>query len=441
MLLPSSSLRCLSLIALALDVGLSPSSAFPATPEPAGVRIVVETPRPGSVVRNRTDMAPLGGVATAEGAGPGRFDVVLVLDVSGSTAYPSGIDVDGDGQVGETRPSLLPGVQDIVNTDPGDSVLSAEVQAARILLDSLDPARVRIGVVSFAGEIDPATARRRSPTQADAYLEHPLTDDYAAVRASLDAVLLRGPSGGTDMEAGIKLAIRELAALSGAVSQPRENAKKAILFLTDGTPSLPFGLGNVEDLQDREAAVSAARLARAGGILINVYGLGPRAIDYPVAATEIAKVSSGVYTPVRRPGDIVAILSGVSFANVEDVVAVNLTLGEMSAPEDILLHPDGSFQGFVPVRPGRNRIRISALASDGTRGSTEFEIDFRNLDMTDAELQAELERVRQRNREIQLLVERKRQEAFRERERERALRIEVEKEEVKEETPQGSGSP
>ena len=53
-------------------------------------------------------------------------------------------------------------------------------------------------------------------------------------------------------------------------------------------------------------------------------------------------------------------LTGVSFANVEDVVAVNLTLGEMSGPDDILLSPDGSFRGFIPVRPGKNRIRISA---------------------------------------------------------------------------------
>ena len=35
----------------------------------------------------------------------------------------------------------------------------------------------------------------------------------------------------------------------------------------------------------------------------------------------MSKVTGGVYTPVRTPGDIVALLSGVSFANVEDVVA------------------------------------------------------------------------------------------------------------------------
>jgi hypothetical protein len=140
----------------------------------------------------------------------------------------------------------------------------------------------------------------------------------------------------------------------------------------------------------------------------------------------MAAISGGLYTPVRRPGDIVAMLSGVSFANIDDVVAVNLTTRDMSGPADILVNPDGSFEGFVPVRPGTNRIRVSALASDGSRGSTEFDIVFKHQDLTDAELQAELERVRERNRDIQLLMERKRQEAFRRGERDRQLEIEVE---------------
>ncbi len=413
---------------LFLSVSVAPASGA-AAQEPTAVRIVVETPRNGSVVRNRTDMTALAGVATAEGAGPLYFDIMVVLDVSGSTRYPSGIDVDGDGEIGETQSGLLQAMPDTINTDPGDSVLAAEVAAAKALVGGLDSTRVRVGVVSFAGEIDPSTGRRRSATQADAFLEQALTSDYARVHRALDAVLLRGSSGGTNMEAGIKMAVRELAGLSGSVSKPKRSSKKAILLLTDGKPSLPFGRGNVEDPEDDEAVIAAARLARAGGILINAYGLGPGAIDYPVAATEMAKVSGGVYTPVRRPGDIVTVLSGVSFANIEDVVAVNLTMGEMAGPDDVLLHPDGSFHGFVPVRPGMNRIRVSALASDGSRGSAEFEIEFRHLDRTDAELEVELERVRRRNREIQLILERKRQDAFRQRERDRALRIEVEENE------------
>jgi hypothetical protein len=388
------------------------------------VRVVVETPRPGEVLRGRTDVAPIAGLASADGQ-PTKFDVVIVVDVSGSTKYPSGIDVDGDGELGETRSSLLPGTPDVPNTDPDDSVLAAETQAATALVDGLDATRVRVGVVSFAGAIDPATGRRRSPDQADAWLEQALTENLEASRQALRAIHLRGASGGTNMEAGIKLALRELAGLSGAQSKPRPWAKKVILLLTDGKPSLPFGLGNKEDPEDIEAVQAAAQLARAAGVTINAYGLGPVAIDYPIAATEMARLTGGLYTPVRRPGDIVAMLSGVSFANIDDVAAVNLTTGDWAGRDDILLQPDGSFKGYVPVRQGRNRIRIAALASDGSRGSAEFDIVFKHQDLTDAELKQELDRIQRRNRELQLLMERKIQAQHRE-QLQRELELEVE---------------
>ena len=415
--------------ALCAALGLLVAGAAQAAGDAKPLRIHIESPAPGEVVRSRSDMAPLSGMAIA-GERPTEFDLMLVLDVSGSTAYPSGLDIDGDGELGRRGdPPLVAVMPQVKNTDPDDSVLAAEVAGGLRLLEELDPRRVRIGVVSFSGEIDPATGRRLSPNQVDAQLEQPLTDDFALVARALEVVKLRGAHGGTNMEAGLKLALRELAGLSGARSQPRRGVKRVILFLTDGKPSLPFGLANVEDPEDIEAVVAASRLAKVAAVSVNVFGLGPSAIDFPVAATEMARVSGGLYTPVRRPGDIVALLSGVSFANVDDVVAVNLTLNEWAGPDDILLKPDGSFEGFVPVRPGRNRIRVSALASDGTRGSTEVEIVFKHQDLTDAELRAELERIRARQRELQLVVERKRQDAFRRAERERALTIEVEEEE------------
>jgi len=397
---------------------LPPHDALP-------VKIEIRTPKPGETLRNKTDMAPLAGLAIA-GERATNFDVMVVIDVSGSTEYPSGIDVDNDGILGQTERSTTPGVEDTPNTDPDDSILSAEVMAAKSLLGGLDASRVHVGVASFSGEIDPNTGRGVNAAN-DAMLELPLTADFNAVRGALEAIRLRGASGGTNMQAGVKLALRELAALPGALSQPRANAKKVILFLTDGRPSLPFGLANVEDKEDQLAAIDAASLAKVAGVMLNVYGLGPEAINYPIAASEMAKVTNGTYTPVRVPGDIVSLLSGVSFANVEDVVAVNLTLMEWAGPNDILLLPDGSFKGFVPVRPGMNRIRVSALASDGTRGSTEFDLQFATQGMTSLELAAEQERIRQRTKEIQLRLERDKQEAFRKQERERTLTIGVER--------------
>jgi hypothetical protein len=414
-------------------------AAFAAHADDAGpVKIEIRSPKPGETLHNKTDMAPLAGLAIA-GERPTSFDVMVVIDVSGSTEYPSGIDVDNDGVTGQTERSLSPGVADTPNTDPDDSILSAEVAAATALLDGLDASRVHVGLATFSGDIDPVTERGVNAAN-DAQLEVPLTDNYGALRGALEAVKLRGPSGGTNMQAGVKLALRELASLPGAQSHPRANSKKVILFLTDGRPSLPFGLANVEDKDDTMAAIDAAALAKVAGVTLNVYGLGPSAIDYPVAATEMAKATNGVYTPVRRPGDIVALLSGVSFANVEDVVAVNLTLMEWAGPNDILLSPDGSFTGFVPVRPGVNRIRVSALASDGSRGSMEFDLKFAQQGMTELELAADRDRIRQRTKEIQLRLERDKQEAFRKQERERTLEIGVDRA-GGQSAPQGTPAP
>ena len=135
-----------------------------------------------------------------------------------------------------------------------------------------------------------------------------------------------------------------------------------------------MGKGNREDPGDGEAALRAAQLARSAGISINTYALGPTALQYPRVVTEMARMTVGNYTPVQNPGDIVTLLQGVTFADVEDVVLTNLSTGEFST--DVRLAPDGSFTGFVPVREGRNRVRISALASDGSRGSVELEFDF-----------------------------------------------------------------
>jgi hypothetical protein len=190
-----------------------------------------------------------------------------------------------------------------------------------------------------------------------------------------------------------------------------------MLFLTDGTPTVPIGKGILMDPGDVDAALNAARLAHTAGITINTYAIGPGALTQQLAVTEIARISLGTFTPVRNPGDIIAILQGVSFANIEDVVVTNLTTGDFST--DVRLSPDGSFTGFVPVKEGANRVRVTALSTDGTRGSVELDLDFRMAELTDRELALELERIRDRNKELQLLLERKRIDAFRASEKQR----------------------
>ncbi len=368
------------------------------------VRILIDSPAPGVQVESQVHQARISGNAVAEGDEPLLYDVMLAIDVSASTRAASGVDVDGDGEVGANPLlELLPPTAysaDTLSSDPEDSVLHAEVAAARGLIERLDARRVRVGVISFAGEVDPMTGKRKHLDQQDAWVDAPLTADLEQIHRTLDAILARGARGATNFAAGVRLGIRELSALSGARSAPRPEAKKVILFLTDGAPTLPSGRGNQIDPGDSEAAVRAAQVAHRAGISINTYALGQGALTYPQVVTEMARVSLGTYTPVQNPGDIIMLLQGVSFANVEDVVFTNISTGDFST--DVRLNPDGSFQGYVPVREGPNRVRVIALASDGSRGAVEFDFVFKRSELSGRDKLRELEEIQRQNKALEL---------------------------------------
>ncbi len=397
----------------------------------SAVRIVIEEPKQGESVRNSVHQAPIRGNAFTKGKRRLAIDVMIAIDISGSTRAASGADVDGDGEIGfnprveQVPPGLYP--PDVLSTDPHDTILAAEITAAAALLENLDSNRLRVGVLSFGGEVNRATGRQVAYGQQDAWIETPLTSDFGQVRRALQSILARGPRGGTNFAAGIRLAVTELTGLHGARSAPRPEAAKILMFLTDGVPSFPFGLSRESDPGDIEAAIGAARVARKAGITINTYSLGMTALDNPVAATEMSRLTLGTFTPVKNPGDVITYLQGVTFASVEDVVFTNLTTSEIS--EDVRLLPDGSFSGYLPVREGVNRVRVTALATDGSEGYTEFNLEFGVSGRTSRELTLELNGIRKQNRELQLLVEREKVRQFRERQR-KGLELEIEGPEI-----------
>jgi len=410
--------------ALAVPAG----SAAQGVPDAVGVQIT--SPGAGATVANNLHHARITGEALAHGAGARLYDVMLVIDVSHSTRAASGSDVDGDGMVGVnpnvgTALKLPPGAvpRDVLSTDPQDTVLHAQAQAARALLADLDPRRVRVGIITFSGEVNPTTGERLAIDQQDARVEAPLTADYAALERTLRAIVARGPHGATNYAAGIRLAVVELNGLAGAQSTAAPEREKVMLFLSDGLPTFPIGKGSERDPGDEEAAIRAAELASRSGIIINTYALGPAAMKYPHALTEMARVGRGTYTPVQRPGAIIALLAGVTFADVEDVIFTNLTTGDLST--DVRLNPDGSFTGYVPVQEGVNRVRVTALASDGRRGDAEFEFAFEHRDIGDRRQVAELDRIRRQNRHLEIQRRRLEIDAFRAEQR-RRVEISVE---------------
>lgn len=406
--------------------------------EAAPVDIEIRSPQPGETVKNRVHMAPVRGAARSGSGEPADFDVLIAIDVSHSTRYPSGIDVDGDEEVGFNPQEELvaPGTypEDLVCSDPDDTILAAEIQAARYLLQVLGSGRTRVGVVAFSGDVDPDTGTQVRPGQKDAWVVVPLTNDFQKIQRALDAIRDEGPHGATNYAAAVQLSVVELAGLPGAESQPRPEAKRVVLFLTDGVPTFPFGKGIVADPEDTEVAINAARLARKAGITINTYALGRHALAKPVAVMEMARLTVGAYTPVRNPGDIVSFLQGVSFANIDDVVITNLTTNEISY--DVQLAPDGSFSAFVPVREGANQLQVTALASDGGEHTVELRLDFEKSGLSERELALELERIKKRNKELLKLIERKRIQAFRERQQKKVVIEADEEAEAGEPAPQ-----
>ncbi len=414
--------------AIALSASLACAAASAAAGPPAPVHITITSPAADEVVQNRVTMAPVRGHAVSGSGEVLDFDVMLAIDVSHSTRYPSGLDVDEDGDLGinPEQELIAPGTypEGTICSDPDDTILAAEVKAARWLLEVLDPKHTRVGLIVFSGLVDPETGGRLDPDQRDALVKVPLTSDFAQIGAALDTILAEGPYGATNFADAIQLSVIELAGLSRAYSEPRLGARKIVLMLTDGVPTFPYGRGTEADPEDTEAAIQAARLAKRAGVRINTFALGQQALASPAALSEISRITVGTFTPVRNPGDIGAFLQGVSFANVDDVVVTNHSTGEVSY--DVQLAPDGSFDAFVPVREGTNDVEVAVLASDGGEASTRFELVFAKSGLTARELALELERIKRRNQALMRMIEQQRIEAFRERQRKR---IEVEAEE------------
>lgn len=239
---------------------------------------------------------------------PLRLDLAIAVDVSGSARAASGIDVDGDGVVGRNPrldARLATGQPaEVLSTDPGDSVLAAEIAAVRALLARLraEAADVRLAVVAFAGNADPETGLQTGPPEANAELLAPL-GSLDTAEAALAAIARRGATGGTDFAAAIRSA---RAALCDSPARP--GAERRLLLLTDGVPSLPYGLVNRVDPSDVSAALTAARQAQACGIRIDVFAIGLGATGDPFASQEIARLTGGIYRPIRAAGTLRAAL-------------------------------------------------------------------------------------------------------------------------------------
>ncbi|MCP3986797.1 MAG: VWA domain-containing protein [bacterium] len=344
--------RSLLLLALALT---------PAWAEAASPFLEVDAPAEDG---HATDQA----LFEVQGHGGNRrgdgHDVVIALDVSESTLLDSGLELDGDGPAGKTDPELLAWLVEQTGESPlvkrlrdeqdfEDTVLAAELEAARALASRLDPARFRVGVVTFAEEariVAPLGSSRDELTSAlvdvprDLYWESAGTNYQAAVEKAHD--LLRPPLGLPD------------------------NRLRSIVFLSDGSPTRPL-LGNRADRFALEAAVAAGR----DDIRLFAFAIGPEAESGLEVLARMTGWTSGRLETVTRPGLIVNRLRQLDLVGLAHLEVGNATTGK--AARALRVFPDGSFDAFVELAPGTNELRFLARDQKGTRHEVVRRVEFR----------------------------------------------------------------
>jgi hypothetical protein len=183
-------------------------------------RVQILSPKEGShITQDQNSVLVSGKVATDIGRSP-NVDILFVIDTSGSTSQYAGADFgdlsqlpDNSGSFGFGRPQISIGgfgMGQPPQRNLRNSILAAEVGAARRLLLQLNSQTTRIGIVTF-GE--------------GAKVLQPLTHDFEQVRRSLDDILRAGPYGGTNMAEGIRAGITEHEAWTGTDPTPRTAAR------------------------------------------------------------------------------------------------------------------------------------------------------------------------------------------------------------------------
>jgi hypothetical protein len=333
------------------------------------IELTIEYPQSGDSVSDPGCGCFVAGRASTAKTG---FDIAIVLDMSGSTAEPSGADINRDGVVGVRRgvgPNWYLGTR---STDTGDTVLAAEIAAAEKLLDDLDPRVTRVSVVSFAGGLEPGTGGRLigSVEIPVSYTHIPLTRDFHEVREALARLRLAGSQGGTDMAAGVRRGFVELSGLTGARSEVDPTSTKMMFFFTDGEPTEPHGPG--QRLLNYQAVINEARRARKLGVRVHTFAVGETAVRAPIAAVRLADITGGQFTPVMDPGKLGAVLETIGFANVEEVSIRSRPLGNDA--NLVHLGPDGSWAGFIKLAKGVNRIEVSAKSKSGIEAKTHVNV-------------------------------------------------------------------
>jgi hypothetical protein len=324
-------------VLLAGCASLPPDSAPAEVGTPRGLSfydLEVHAPNEGSRVNSRTGTAELF-----------ESDVVLAIDLSNTTLLSSGIDLDEDGVTGKDRRHGFGAMEARRGrsprrwtTDRHDTIVLAEIEAARAIVAGLAPRRNRIGLVTYVG-----SAKQRVPVGSP-----------EASSAAIERLRPIEDWTGTNVAAALRRSQRMLEHPS-LITHPRRD--RVILLFSDGQPSVP---------QSRFYASAAARRAAAdlaaAGTRIYLLTFGELEAKSLEFVNQMASAASGVLVPVTDPRSLLQDLPPVELAP-QSLVIANRTLGRPARA----VHADrqGHFRGYVPLAEGGNEIEVTAVLANG----------------------------------------------------------------------------
>jgi hypothetical protein len=329
------------------------------------LRVAIEYPEADREVVGPDARGFVTGTAYLAQGERGAFEIYIALDASRSTRRPCGVDVDGDGTVGElSRLGRVPLVGRVfdASTDPGDNVLACEVRAAKTLLGQLDPETTQVAIIAFAGDRDPRTP--------DAELLAPLTRDYALLGARLDALLEAGPRGETNLLAAVQLATLEI---ERAYLRDRDApVQRLVLLISDGVATLP---STTPPLDRSQTAIDAAAEAAEVSARFYTYAAGEPAPLYQSTLEKIAAVTGGVFENVSEPAELVVSFEDIDFAQIDAIDVRNVTTGQPAS--GVLIDPYGAFGALVGLAPGENVLEVFARSTTGAERREQVTVRYR----------------------------------------------------------------
>jgi hypothetical protein len=136
-----------------------------------------------------------------------------------------------------------------------------------------------------------------------------------------------------------------------------ESRQRSIILLSDGLPNTPAPHSAAE-----KAAVRASQHAKRARVRIYSFALGPEVASRPKVFLDMAEANGGELLIVETPGEIIEFVPYMSLTKLDRVEIE--TLSSSKSARAVRLFPDGTFDGYAPLEPGPNLLKLRTLETE-----------------------------------------------------------------------------